>query len=357
MPISRRKLLGAGAAAGGAGLLAAAGSAVRANNPGAIDLHASHLSHTTGNNVVGQVDHKKNGFDPHDILTDWERGKTSTLPDGRTLREFEIVAEDKEIEIAPGVMFPAWTYNGRVPGPTLRVTEGERIRITFVNSGSHPHSLHFHGIHHASMDGTTRGNGLIAQGERFVYEFDAAPMGCHHYHCHALPLKRHVHKGLYGGFIVDPDPKRHPDHEAQAKSRLLDSDENKGWQEFFMMMNGFDTNFDDENEFYCVNSIPFAYLEKPIRVEKDKPIRIYLVNMTEFDPINSLHLHANFFDFYDHGTQLEPTLKTVDTVMMCQAQRGIIEISFKDFDPGLYMFHAHQSEFAELGWMSHFEVV
>ena len=123
-----------------------------------------------------------------------------------------------------------------------------------------------------------------------------------------------------------------------------------------MVMNGFDTNFDEENEVYAVNSIAFAFAEKAIRVEKERPIRVYLVNVTEFDPVNSFHLHANFFDYYDHGTTLEPTLRTVDTIMQCQAQRGILEFSFKDFEPGLYMFHAHQSEFAELGWMSFFEV-
>ena len=206
------------------------------------------------------------------------------------------------------------------------------------------------------MDGVP-GAGLVLPGEEFTYEFEAKPFGCHLYHCHAIPLKRHIHKGLYGAFIIDPDPARHPLARDKSASRLLGSPENKRWQEFIMVMNGFDTNFDDENEFYAVNSIPFAYFKRPIRIEKSRPVRIYLVNITEFDPINSFHLHAHFFDFYDHGTTLEPTHKTIDTVMMCQAQRGILEFSFADHEPGLYMFHAHQSEFAELGWMSHFEVV
>ncbi len=142
------------------------------------------------------------------------------MPNGQTLRTFEIVAEDKEIEIAPGLMFPAWTYNGRVPGPTLRATEGDRLRIVFKNFGSHPHSMHFHGIHAARMDGVP-GAGMVGPGEEFVYEFDAKPFGCHLYHCHALPLKRHLHKGMYGAFIVDPDPARHPEYADVARSRLL----------------------------------------------------------------------------------------------------------------------------------------
>ena len=123
-----------------------------------------------------------------------------------------------------------------------------------------------------------------------------------------------------------------------------------------MVMNGFDTNFDEENEVYAVNTVAHAYSKRPIPIERTRPVRIYLVNVTEFDPINSFHLHANFFDYYDHGTTLAPTLRTVDTVMQCQAQRGILEFSFKDHEPGLYMFHAHQSEFVELGWMGFFEV-
>ena len=75
------------------------------------------------------------------------------LASGRVLREWEIVAQDKEIEVAPGVKYEAWTYNGRVPGPTLRAREGELLRIRFVNASEHPHTMHFHGIHTALMDG------------------------------------------------------------------------------------------------------------------------------------------------------------------------------------------------------------
>ena len=319
--------------------------------------HAAHDPYDPdhGNRVVGSVDHARNGFDPHAILTDWDVGRV-TRENGRTVREWDIVGVDVEIEIAPGIFFPAWTYNGRVPGPTLRCTEGERLRIHFANGSSHPHTIHFHGIHSARMDGVP-GAGMVQPGESFTYEFDAQPFGCHLYHCHAVPLKRHIHKGMYGAFIVDPDPERHPLEREAAEGRALGSPANRRWQEFVLVMNGFDTNFDEENEFYAVNSIPFAYLDQAIRIERSRPVRVYLVNVTEFDPINSFHLHANFFNYYDHGTTLTPTLRTVDTIMQCQAQRGILEFSYAEHEPGLYMFHAHQSEFAELGWMGHFEVV
>ena len=319
--------------------------------------HDGQDGHEMG--TVGEVDHKTNGFDPMALVTDFDYGKVSTLDSGQTLREYTFVAEDKEIEVAPGVFFPAWTYNGRVPGPAIRCVEGDHIRIEFINAGSHPHTIHFHGIHPASMDGVPGiGAGNIYPGEGTVYEFDAYPFGSHLYHCHSAPLKRHIHKGLYGAFIVDPDPeKREPADREVARTRNHLYPENGKVNEMLMVMNGFDTNLDGDNEVYAVNTVAFAYMNHPVQVRRDQLQRLYLINVTEFDPINSLHLHANFFDYYDHGTTLEPTLRTVDTIMQCQGQRGILEFSFKGFELGRYMFHAHQSEFAELGWMGFFEVV
>ena len=328
---------------------------VGTSHSGSMDAPAAHGSPGT----VGQVDHEANGFDPLSLLYEWDYGQISQLPNGQTLREYHIAAVDKEIEIAPGIFFPAWTYNGRVPGPSLRCVEGDRIRIKFVNAGSHPHTIHFHGIHSASMDGVPgSGAGEIFPGQETVYEFDAFPFGCHLYHCHANPLKRHIHKGLYGAFVIDPNPEMHPgENETIARQRNHQYPEVEDFNEMVMVMNGFDTNFDGDNEVYAANSIAFAYMKEPIKIRRDQIQRLYLINITEFDPINSMHIHANFFDYYDHGTTFEPTLRTVDTIMQCQAQRGILEFSFKDFEPGRYMFHAHQSEFAELGWMGFFEVV
>jgi FtsP/CotA-like multicopper oxidase with cupredoxin domain len=326
--------------------------------PGDVDSHEGDHDGEINFGAVGRVDPIANRMDPTEMLYDFDYGKVSELENGQTLREYEIVAFDREIEIAPGVFFPAWTYNGRVPGPTLRCVEGDRIRIHFINAGTHPHTIHFHGIHPASMDGVPGvGAGEIVPNDSTVYEFDALPYGCHLYHCHSNPLKRHIHKGLYGAFIVDPDPEKYRG-EAQevAKTRHHQRPENQDVNEMVMVMNGFDTNFDGDNEVYAVNTVAFAFVNDPILIRRDQLQRLYLINITEFDPINSLHLHANFFDYYDHGTTLEPTLRTIDTVMQCQAQRGILEFSFKDFEPGRYMFHAHQSEFAELGWMGFFEV-
>jgi len=247
------------------------------------------------------------------------------------VREYTLTAVDTEIEVAPGVIFPAWTYNGTVPGPVIRATEGDLLRVHFFNGGSHPHTIHFHGIHPANMDGVFE---VVEPGGSYTYEFPAKPYGMQLYHCHSTPLKKHIHKGLYGALIIDPKEPREPA------------------QELVMVMNGYDTDGDGENNFYTVNGRSFYYARYPIQVKRSELVRIYLANLTEFDLINSFHLHADFFRYYPTGST--DHFEYTDTVMQCQGQRGVLELRFAH--AGTFMFHAHQSEFTELGWMGFFEV-
>ncbi len=342
---SRRSLLGGAAVAAPAvvglnGLLGGQQSG-RAATAGTGPRHKEHGGFAHAGFAPGRaVDHRANGFNPTDLLRDFDYGKTRRLASGKLLREWEIVAQDREIEVAPGVRYEAWTYNGRVPGPTLRAREGEKLRIRFINGSAHPHTMHFHGIHRSLMDGVpgigeNLGAGQIEPGEQFVYEFDAEPFGLHLYHCHVAPLAAHIARGLYGAFVIDP------------KRGRPEADE------MVMVMNGFDTNFDLANEVYAVNTVGFHYVNEPILVPRDKLVRIYLVNVLEYDPLNSFHVHANFFQHYPTGTSMEP-IELTDTVIQGQGQRAILELKFP-FD-GDYMFHAHVSEFAELGWTGFFRV-
>ena len=89
-------------------------------------------------------------------------------------------------------------------------------------------------------------------------------------------------------------------------------------------------------------------------MKRDQLVRIYLVNVLEYDPINSFHIHANFFHYFPTGTSLQP-VEFTDTISQVQGQRGILELRFPY--TGKYMFHAHKTEFAELGWMGFIEVV
>jgi manganese oxidase len=334
--ISRRDFLRAAGTIGiSGGLLGAYAGRARGHNGEQHRGHESgraateHMSSHSGNSTVGSVDTSR--FDPSKFLRDFYWGDERS-EGGRTVREYELTAEAVEIEVAPGIMYPAWAYNGQVPGPTLRAQEGERLRVVFRNRDVHPHTIHFHGFHPANMDGVFE---LVGSGQEFVYEFDAEPFGCHLYHCHTSPLRKHIEKGLYGAFIIDP------------KEGRPEADE------LVMVMNGFDTNFDASNEVYAVNSVAFHYQKNPIVIKQGELVRIYVVNVLEFDFINSFHTHANFFDYYPTGTKLEPSEFT-DTKVFGQGERGIME--FRYHFPGMFMFHAHVSEFAELGWMGLFEV-
>ena len=231
----------------------------------------------------------------------------------------------------------AVTINGTVPGPLLRLREGEESIVRVRNELREDTSIHWHGLLvPPEMDGVPGiGAGQIGPGKSTVYEFDALPAGLHLYHCHVRPLAEHIAKGLYGAFIVDP------------------ADGREEADEMVMVMNGFDTNFDRANEVYAANTVGFAYMDRPIPVRLNELVRVYIVNVLEYDLINSFHLHGNLFDYYPTGTSKTPSELT-DTVMLCQGQRGIAEWRFPH--PGKYMFHAHQSEFTELGWQGIFEV-
>ena len=164
-----------------------------------------------------------------EYLTFFNCGRVSESQDGQTVREFTlIVSENKTVDIMDGgYKFKAWTFNGTVPGPTMRVTGGDLVRITLINpeSNTRSHSLHMHSIHPAAMDGV-EGEGIVAPGKSFTYEFVAQPFGVYPYHCHVAPVADHVNRGLYGMLIIDlkePRPQMH---------------------EMAMLMNGYDLNFD-----------------------------------------------------------------------------------------------------------------
>ena len=206
------------------------------------------------------------------------------------------------------------------------------VRIHFTNEGSKPHSLHFHGIHKAEMDGVFES---IGTGGKFTYEFYAEPVGLHLYHCHVHPVEEHIAHGLYGVYIVDPKEGR-------------DSAD-----EFVFVLNGLDTDFDGENNFYAANTIPFYYQHHPIEISTNQKIRAYVVNVLEFDAVNNFHLHGTLFHHYPAGTDTVPSGYN-DMLTMSQGDRQILEFSYKY--PGLYMFHAHNTEFSEKGWVSTFLV-
>jgi hypothetical protein len=130
----------------------------------------------------------------------------------KTAREFTLVVEENNtIPISDqGHKFKAWTYNGTVPGPTMRMTEGDLVKITVINAGNnnYSHSLHMHSIHPVEADGIDGPGANIIPGENYTYTFTAQPYGLYPYHCHVNPVADHMNRGLYGMFIIDPKEPR-----------------------------------------------------------------------------------------------------------------------------------------------------
>lgn len=268
---------------------------------------------------------------PMALLRDFDYG-TVKSEKGRNIREFRIVASNSTIKLNSAVDFNTWTFNNRVPGPTLRATQGDRIRVVFLNQGGHSHSMHFHGVHPAEADGVRP----IRHGSAAIYEFDAEPFGVHLYHCHTDPVTRHIGKGLYGMLIIDPPKPRPPA------------------DEMVLIMAGYDTNDDNKNEFYAFNGQPDYYRAHPISIYQNQLVRLYVLNMIEFDVAATFHLHANFFQVYRTGRTLTPS-EDSDVITMGTTERHILEFAYKY--PGKYMFHPHQDAIAQAGCMGLFDVI
>ena len=121
----------------------------------------------------------------------------------KPVKEFYFSASAARVSLGSGTDFMAWTYNGQVPGPEIRVKEGEIIRVVLKNYLSEGTTIHWHGIPIVNaMDGVP---GVTQQsvkpGETFVYEFEARPAGSFIYHSHA---RYQLDQGLYGPLIIEP---------------------------------------------------------------------------------------------------------------------------------------------------------
>ena len=353
--------------------------------PASKDAFLSVVDYDKQKNCTADLDKRPTSIE---YLTHFNCGKVSQGENGQTIREFTLIIEENQnVTISnAGHYFDAWTFNGTVPGPTMRMTEGDLVRINVINDkeSKHTHSLHMHSIHTAEMDGvavplssnsqgqlhevadghnTTSedvyASGMILPGKSFTYEFVAQPYGVYPYHCHVNPIADHINRGLYGMMIIDPK---------EPREQMV---------EMVMTMNGYDMDYDLEgpvippsmaeirgeeereeekerdNEIYTVNGKAFDYMDNPIPLNVGQKNRIYLLNMVEFDLINSFHLHGDMMAYIPGGTQYEAT-QVNDVIELGQANRGIIEFDYDN--PGRYMFHAHVQEFTDLGWMGLFDV-
>jgi nitrite reductase (NO-forming) len=246
-----------------------------------------------------------------------------------TSKELTLVAEDAELEIAPGKVVKTWTFNGTMPAPTLRFTEGENVTIKFINKTPVPHTIHFHGHHDDINDGVYP---QIMPNETYLYNITAVPAGALMYHCHAYPTSLHIRMGMYGALIVDPKDYTLP----PAK-------------EYFMVMSEFDTHdiMKFEAEYYPINGYVDQYVHNPIELNHGELLRLYVMNIGTTIPAQ-FHLHSATFKAYPSGLLSNEPIDA-QTIPVGPGDATIIEAQWEY--PGTYLFHAHgfQEERGNMG--------
>ncbi len=247
-------------------------------------------------------------------------------------RTFTVIAEDTTLEIAPDVRVEAWTYNGTIPGPTLRATEGDRVIINFINNGKLPHTMHFHGDHNEKNDGVFQ---EILPGESYTYDFIAEPAGLFMYHCHVMPVSSHVRNGLYGAFIVDPKEGVEPAREYVLVKGEYDLEDQETWTPDYVFFNGYADQ----------------YWSNPLPVKTNELVRLYYVDMGAI-PAYGFHIHGTIFDTIISGIWENEPIKT-QTWEVGPGNAAIFEAKWKE--PGRYLFHLHGVP-EEKGTMSYFDV-
>ncbi len=132
-------------------------------------------------------------------------GASGAAPGAGGLREVRLEARELDWELRPGAVVRAMAYNGRIPGPEIRIREGERLRVVLANALAEPTTIHWHGVDVPNaMDGVPGVTQKpVEPGRTFVYEFDAYPAGTRWYHTHFNDVKQ-LDLGLYAPLVIEP---------------------------------------------------------------------------------------------------------------------------------------------------------
>ena len=255
--------------------------------------------------------------------------QTAIKDDNNSTRLITLITEDVEMDIAPGKKVKAWTFNGTVPGPTIRLAEGENVTIKYINKSPIPHTIHFHGNHDDVNDGVTP---QVMPGQTYLYNITGEPAGALMYHCHAPPTSLHIRMGMYGALIVDPVNK-----------------EIDPAKEFVMVMGEYSlkNQMGLEADYYMINGYADQYVHNPLEINQQDLMRIYLINLGTTIPA-SFHLHSTTFLTYPSGLWDNSPIHS-QTVSVAPGDASIIEAKWKY--PGNYFFHTHgiQEEKGNMG--------
>jgi FtsP/CotA-like multicopper oxidase with cupredoxin domain len=292
------------------------------------------------------------------------------IEDGREIKVFHMTVEDVTFEIFPGKKINGWGFNGQIPGPTIRVTEGNTLRIILTNNQKEEHSLHVHGQSKPLiMDGVPYiGQNPLKKGEAYTYEFVAKNIGTSWYHCH-VDSAHHVDMGMHGAFIVEPKEEKlkydreyimildewptghihihgdampmegHDQHGVMTKHEgaphmHMDMKENivkRDWYPRTYMA------YKPVYDGFTINGRSFPFTE-PIEVKEGEKVRIRFINVG-YQP-HFMHTHSHKFQVVARDGDYVNEPQKRDTVEVGPGQRVDI-ILFAD-NPGIWPFHCHR---------------
>ncbi len=258
------------------------------------------------------------------------------------VKEFHLVAEEIEHEFAPGSKAICWGYNGSTPGPTIEVTEGDRVRIFVTNRLKESTSVHWHGILLPSgMDGV---GGLtqphIKPGETFVYEFTLRQHGTHMYHPHADEMTQ-MALGMMGLFIIHPKA---------GETVAIDRD-------YAFILHNFalhpgtrrpDPSVLQDFDLWTFNSKTFPAID-PLVARSGERVRVRVGNLSMWN--HPIHMHGVQFQVTGSDGGRWPRSQWRSEVTEIVGVGQVRDIEFTAV-PGDWAFHCHMSHHT-MGPMGH----
>ena len=270
-------------------------------------------------------------------------------PVGRArLHKIRFEMKHAPITIAPGVRYAAWTFGGSVPGPMLRVRQGDTVDFTLVNRANIPHSMDFHAAEIAPSKDYVN----VMPGDSLHYRFVARVPGAFMYHCGTAPVAMHIANGMYGALIVDPARPRPRAREfgfVQSEFYLTaqpapDGTRSLDWERLLTLA----------PDHVVFNGRADQYASHPIEVRPGELLRLYVVNAGP-NRISSFHVVGGIFErAFEDGTQNTP-LTGVQTVNIPVGGGAIFELRLRE--PGNYPFVTHAFADATKGAVGVFRAV
>ena len=280
--------------------------------------------------------------------------RTAVASAAPVVREFELVAEEFDHEVSDGTTVRAWGYNGQMPGPELRVREGDRMLITLHNKLPVPTTIHWHGINlRPEMDGVAGlSQAAVEPGGTFVYDFTATPAGSRWYHSHTDPALQ-VPLGLYGPLVVEPrEPLRTYDRDytyffaewdMELTPEVAAGDAPRGPGD--RMLRGGELGSD----LFLMNGRSHGLIT-PITLSDGERVLIRLMNAGHMSHV--FHTHGHSFKIVaTDGNPVPVGMEwTKDTLHIGPAERYDLELTGDN--PGVWMVHCHMEHHMANGMMT-----